>query len=182
MNGLPRVFLTSCLLIHFQSNVFISLLFHLFFPYFNLFVSIFTHSYVHSNSVTYLDHRHSWYGITLPFFTFCFTYSFSIQFFVYFFVISSPFPLIYVNINLHLSTTGTRGTELPSPFFSFLFYIFIFNKVLYFFFISSWLPYFNLLMSKFMQSYLNINLHVSTLYIISTFIAESDTRDFDTEG
>jgi hypothetical protein len=104
LNGLPRVFLASCLLIHFQSNVFISLLFHLFFPYFNLFVSIFTHSYVHSNSVTYLDHRHSWYGITLPFFTFCFTYSFSIQFFVYFFVISSPFPLIYVNINLHLST------------------------------------------------------------------------------
>ena len=89
----------------------------------------------------------------------------------------------YVNINLHLSTTGTRGTELPSPFFNFLFYIFIFNEILYFFFISSCFPSFNLLMSKFMQSYLNINLHVSTtLYIIRTFIVGSHTRDLDTEG
>jgi hypothetical protein len=38
-------------------------------------------------------------------------------------------------------------------------------------------PYFDLLMSKFMQSYLNINLHESTLYIIRTFIVESHTRD-----
>jgi len=33
-----------------------------------------------------------------------------------------------------------------------------------------------------MQSYLNINLHVSTIYIIRTFIVGSHTRDLDTEG
>jgi hypothetical protein len=33
-----------------------------------------------------------------------------------------------------------------------------------------------------MQSYLNINLHESTLYIIRTFIVESHTRDLDAEG
>ena len=88
----------------------------------------------------------------------------------------------YVNINLHLSTTGTRGTELPSPCFNFLFYIFIFNKILYFFFISCCFPYFNLFVSIFIQSYVNTNLHVSTLYIISTFSVGSGTRDLDTEG
>ena len=40
------------------------------FPYLNLFVSIFTHYNVHSNSVTYVDHRHSWHRITLPLFYF----------------------------------------------------------------------------------------------------------------
>ena len=40
------LFLTFCLQIYFQQNFFISLLFHLFFPYFNLFVSIFIQSYV----------------------------------------------------------------------------------------------------------------------------------------
>ena len=42
----PPFFLTFCLQIYFQQNFFISLLFHLFFPYFNLFVSIFIQSYV----------------------------------------------------------------------------------------------------------------------------------------
>ena len=45
-HGPPPFFLTFCLQIYFQSNFFISLLFHLFFPYFNLFVSIFIQSYV----------------------------------------------------------------------------------------------------------------------------------------
>jgi hypothetical protein len=37
-------------------------------------------------------------------------------------------------------------------------------KFLYFFIISSLFPYFNLFVSMFIQSYVNIKLHVSTLY------------------
>jgi len=53
---------------------------------------------------------------------------------------------------------------------------------LYFFIISSVFPYFNLFVSILIQSYVNINLHVSTLYIISTFIVGSDICDVYTEG
>ena len=42
-------FLTFCLQIDFQSNFFISLLFHLFFSYFKLLVSIFIQSHVNNN-------------------------------------------------------------------------------------------------------------------------------------
>jgi hypothetical protein len=59
----------------------------------------------------------------------------------------------------------TSGTDLPPPFFSNFLFTNIFSiKFLYFFIISSLFPYFNLFVSIFMQSYVNNNLHVSTLY------------------
>ena len=64
-----------------------------------------------------------------------------------------------------LFPTGARGTDLPPPFFSnFLFTNLFSIKFLYFFIISSHFPYFNLFVSIFIQSYVNIKLHVSTLY------------------
>jgi hypothetical protein len=62
--------------------------------------------------------------------------------------------------------TGARGTDLPPPaFFSNFPFTNLFSiKFLYFFIISSLLPYFNLFLSIFIQSYVNIKLHVSTLY------------------
>ena len=61
------------------------------------------------------------------------------------------------------SDTGARGTNLPPPPFSnFLFTNLFSIKCLYFFIISSLFRYFNL--SIFIQSYVNIKLHVSTLY------------------
>jgi hypothetical protein len=56
--------------------------------------------------------------------------------------------------------TGARGTDLPPPFFSnFLFTNLFSIKFLYFFIISSLFPYFNLFVSIFIQSYVNIKLH-----------------------
>jgi hypothetical protein len=53
-----------------------------------------------------------------------------------------------------------------TPLFSnFLFTNLFSIKCLYFFIISSLFPYFNLFVSIFMQSYVNIKLHVSTQYI-----------------
>jgi hypothetical protein len=53
---------------------------------------------------------------------------------------------------------------LPPPFFSnFLFTNLFSIKFLYFFIISSLFPYFNLFVSIFIQSCVNIKLHVSTL-------------------
>jgi hypothetical protein len=61
-------------------------------------------------------------------------------------------------------TTGARGTGHPpfSNFSNFLFTNLFSIKFLYFFIISSLFPYFNLLVSIFIQSYVNIKLHVST--------------------
>ena len=59
--------------------------------------------------------------------------------------------------------TGARGTDHP-PFSNFLFTNLFSIKFLYFFIISSLFPYFNLFVSIFIQSYVNIKLHVSTLY------------------
>jgi hypothetical protein len=58
-----------------------------------------------------------------------------------------------------------HGHECPSPFFfsKFLFTNLFSIKFLYFFITSSLFPYFNLFVSIFMQSYVNIKLHVSTL-------------------
>jgi hypothetical protein len=124
------------------------------------------------------DHRRSWHGPP-PFSNFLFTNLFSIKF-LYFFIISSLFPYFnlfvsifiqsYVNIKLHVSTlldtnTGARGTDHP-PFSNFLFTNLFSIKFLYFFIISSLFPYFNLFVSIFIQSYVNIKLHVSTLYSI----------------
>ena len=65
----------------------------------------------------------------------------------------------------------TRGTDLPLPFFSnFLFTNLFSITFLYFFIISSLFPYFNLFVSIFIQSYVNIKLYVSTLYIFYVFI------------
>ena len=111
-----------------------------------------------------------------PFSNFLFTNLFSIKF-LYFFIISSLFPYFnlfvsifiqsYVNIKLHVSTlldtnTGARGTD-HHPFSNFLFTNLFSIKFLYFFIISSLFPYFNLFVSIFIQSYVNIKLHVSTL-------------------
>jgi len=115
-----------------------------------------------------------------------------IHFQQYFFIISSLLPCsslfvsifiqYNVNITLHVSTSGLswHGITLPPLLLSVC--IFFSTKFLYFFFISSLFPYFNLLVSIFIQSYANINLHVSTLYIISTFIVGSDTCAINTEG
>ena len=72
--------------------------------------------------------------------------------------------------------TGARGTDHP-PFSNFLFTNLFSIKFLYFFIISSLFPYFNLFVSIFIQSYVNIKLHVSTLYYIDTnsiYIGKSD--------
>ena len=58
--------------------------------------------------------------------------------------------------------TDARDTDHP-PFSNFLFTNLFSIKFLYFFIISSLFPYINLLVSIFRQSYVNINLHVSTL-------------------
>ena len=52
----------------------------------------------------------------------------------------------------------------PPPFSNFLFANLFSITFLYFFIISSLFPYFNLFVSIFIQSYVNIKLHVSTLY------------------
>ena len=61
--------------------------------------------------------------------------------------------------HLLIEITGARGTDHP-PFFLNLFSI----KFLYFFIISSLFSYFNLFVSIFIQSHVNNNLYVSTLY------------------
>ena len=81
--------------------------------------------------------------------------------------------LISITCSLILSvpTTGARGTELPPLFFLNFLFTYLFSiKCLYFFIISSLFPYFNLFVSIFIQSYVNSNLHVSTLYILKYFI------------
>jgi len=67
---------------------------------------------------------------------------------------------------LPTETTVARGTDLqPPPLFSnFLFTNLFSIKFLYFFIISSLFPYSNLFVSISIQSYVNSNLHVSTLY------------------
>ena len=52
---------------------------------------------------------------------------------------------------------------ITTPFFNFLFTYLFSIKFLYFFIISSLLPYFNLFVSIFIQSYVNSNLHVLIL-------------------
>jgi hypothetical protein len=61
-----------------------------------------------------------------------------------------------------MNITGARGTDHP-PFCNFLLTNWFSIKFLYFFIISSLFPYFNLFVSIFIQSYVNIKLHVSTL-------------------
>ena len=73
---------------------------------------------------------------------------------------------------IHLVQTKICSTRhrrpwhgLTTPFFSnFLFTNLFSIKFLYFFIISSLFPYFSLFVSIFIQFYVNIKLHVSTLY------------------
>ena len=79
------------------------------------------------------------------------------------------FQLSEIPISLRLtSPTSHRrswhGPPLPLCFSNFLFSNLFSIKFLYFFIISSLFPYFNLFVSIFIQSYVNIKLHVSTLY------------------
>jgi hypothetical protein len=67
-----------------------------------------------------------------------------------------------------INSTGARGTD-HSPFSNFLITNLFSIKFLYFFIISSLFPHFNLFVSIFIQSYVNIKLHVSTLYRIHSF-------------
>ena len=60
-----------------------------------------------------------------------------------------------------------RGTDHPL-FSNFLLTNLFSIKFLYFFIISSLFPYFNLFVSIFIQSYVSVKLHVSTLYRYST--------------
>ena len=81
---------------------------------------------------------------------------------------SYPFGIISlahapVNVtDFSIGSTGARGTDHP-PFLNFLFTNLFSIKFLYFFIISSLFPYFNLFVSIFIQSYVNIKLHVSIL-------------------
>jgi hypothetical protein len=79
--------------------------------------------------------------------------------------------------NLHVVTTGARGTD-HLPFSNFPFVNLFSIKLLYFFIISPLFPYFNLFVSVFIQSYVNIKLHVSTLYRYSNWMCRPyiDTR------
>jgi hypothetical protein len=112
-------------------------------------------------------HRRSWHGPPPFFSNFLFTNLFSIKF-LYFFIILSLFPYFnlfvsifiqsYANIKLHVSTLIARGTDHPPFFSNFLFTDLFSIKFLYFFIISSLFPDFNLFVSIFIQSYVNIKL------------------------
>ena len=65
--------------------------------------------------------------------------------------------------NMHYKPQALVARTTPL-FSNFLFTNLFSIKFLYFFIISSLFPYFNLFVSKFIQSYVNIKLHVSTLY------------------
>ena len=58
-----------------------------------------------------------------------------------------------------MNITGAHDTDHP-PFSNFLLTNLFSIKFLYFFIISSLFPYFNLFMSIFIQSYVNIKLHL----------------------
>jgi hypothetical protein len=72
----------------------------------------------------------------------------------------------YLTSTYILHRRSWHGLTPPLLFFSnFLFTNLFSIKCLYFFIISSLFPYFNLFVSIFIQSYVNIKLQVSTLYI-----------------
>ena len=72
---------------------------------------------------------------------------------------------IYSTVVLYPQVLVAR-TYHPPFFSNFLFTNLFSIKKNYFFIISSLFPYFNLFVSIFIQSYVNIKLHVSTLYYI----------------
>ena len=128
----------------------------------------------------YIDtNKRSWHGLTTPLFSnFLFINLFSIKF-LYFFIIYLFFLILtcscQYSCNLmstsncmcrpYIDTNKRSWHGLTTPFFSNFLFINLFSiKFLYFFIISSLFPYFNLFVSIFIQSYVNIKLHVSTLY------------------
>ena len=102
----------------------------------------------------------------LPVFLDCsFLIAASVFSYVYFIMYIDILVLKLMQGQLPTETTGARGTDLQTPLFSnFLFTNLFSITFLYFFIISSLFPYFNLFVSISMQSYVNSNLHVSTLY------------------
>ena len=88
------------------------------------------------------------------------TYTFEIIIFLCVNLIEIQFYIyLYASSFLVLWHTGARGAEHP-PFSNFLFTNLFSIKFIYFLIISSLFPYFNLFVSIFIQSYVNIKLHV----------------------
>ena len=77
---------------------------------------------------------------------------------------------------IHNGSTGARGTDHP-PFSNFLFTNLFSIKFLYFFIISSLFPYFNLLVSIFINLMLTSNcMCIDTNNIISKYICKQKDR------
>jgi len=70
------------------------------------------------------------------------------------------------NSTMHIEPQALVARNYNPPCFNFLLTYLFSIKFLYFFNISSRFPYLNLVVSIFIQSYVNSNLHVSTLYIL----------------
>ena len=70
-----------------------------------------------------------------------------------------------------------RSWHGPPPFSNFLFTNLFSIKFLYFFIISSIFPYFDLFVSIFIQSYVNIKLHMSTLLDTNNTLLVSNRVD-----
>ena len=78
--------------------------------------------------------------------------------------IYNSFPLKLCRSTCKIHRRSWHG--ITTPFLTFCLHIYFRQTFLYFFIISSLFPYFKLIVSIFIQSYVNSNLHVSTLYII----------------
>ena len=73
--------------------------------------------------------------------------------------------LFVYRLKIYVTNHRRSWHGLTTPLFSNFLITNLFSiKFLYFFIISSLFPYFNLFVSIFIQSYVNIKLHVSTLY------------------
>ena len=69
-----------------------------------------------------------------------------------------------IHLNMNLFEAQALVARTTPLFLTFCLQIYFPMKFLYFFIISSLFPYFNLFVSIFIQYYVNIKLHVSTLY------------------
>ena len=72
-----------------------------------------------------------------------------------------------IHLNMNLFEAQALVARTTPQFLTFCLQIYFSMKFLYFFIISSLFPYFNLFVSIFIQYYVNIKLHVSTLYTLS---------------
>ena len=123
------------------------------------------------------NHRWSWHGITTHFLTFCLHIYLQSNFFI----ISFLYPLFIVFMSRYpynlivtatcicrsyapLLSTGRRPWHvITPPLFYFLFTYLFSITFLYYFTSFSW---FSLFVSIFIQSYVNNNLHVSTIHTV----------------